>query len=63
MATFSANTYYEYSNQRFGTFSGGTWVASVGNVPHPVYTKDSTTGDTYIQFNAITIGGFNGLNN
>lgn len=63
MATLSANTYYEYTNQRFGNFSGGTWTASLGNVPHPNYTRDSITGDTVIQMNAITIGGFNGLNN
>jgi hypothetical protein len=63
MATLSANTYYEYTNQRFGSFSGGTWNVALGNVPHPIYLKDSTTGDTVIQMNAITIGGFNGLNN
>jgi len=65
MATYSANLYYEYTNQRFGNFSGGTWTSSLGNVPHPVAitNKYSSSGDTVIEYSSITIGGFNGLNN
>jgi hypothetical protein len=65
MPTFSANTYYEYTNQRFGNFSGGTWSSNLGNVPHPIGTRNNTssTGDTIIEYSSITIGGFNGLNN
>lgn len=68
MATFSANTQYEYSNEILGSYSGGTWDASLGNAPHPVSYKPSdptnpaSSGDTVYQMNAITIGGFNGLN-
>jgi hypothetical protein len=65
MATYSANTYYEYTNQRLGSFSGGTWNSSLGNAPHPQATtySSSTTGDTVVDLSSITIGGFNGLNN
>ena len=69
MSILSANTFYEYSNQIEGSFSGGTWVSSIGNVPHPVMTKQSdpldpsSSGDTVIQMNAVALGGFNGLNN
>jgi hypothetical protein len=65
MATYSANTFYEYTNQRLGSFSGGVWTSSLGNAPHPVdfNTSRSTTGDTFIDMSSITLGGFNGLNN
>lgn len=67
MATFSANTQYEYTNEILGSFSGGTWESLLGNAPHPEYNKQNSdlsyTGDTVVQLNSITIGGFNGLNN
>jgi len=65
MATYSANTYYEYTSQMLGSFSGGTWNASLGRAPHPstISYSRSTTGDTVIDLSSITIGGFNGLNN
>jgi len=69
MATFSANSQYEYSNLILGSFSGGTWNSSLGNAPHPESYKLSdptnvnSSGDTVLKMNAITIGGFNGLNN
>jgi hypothetical protein len=45
-----------------GSFSGGTWDSSLGNVPHAVYTSEN--GDYSItQDNSIALGGFNGLNN
>lgn len=65
MATYSANTFYEYTNQRLGSFSGGAWTASLGNAPHPqaITNKYSASGDTVIEYSAILLGGFNGLNN
>lgn len=67
MATFSANTQYEYTNEILGSYSGGTWEAGLGNAPHPEYNKPNSngsyTGNTVVQMNAITLGGFGGLNN
>jgi len=65
MATYSANTFYATTNERQGSFTGGTWNASLGNVPHPnaITNKYSSSGDTVIDFSAVLIGGFNGLNN
>lgn len=65
MATYSANTFYEYTNQRLGSFSGGPWVSGLGNAPHPqaITNKYSASGDTVIDYSAILLGGFNGLNN
>jgi hypothetical protein len=69
MATYSANTQYEYSNQILGSYSGGTWESALGNAPHPISYKLSdplnlsSSGNTVYQMNAITIGGINGLNN
>lgn len=57
----SANTQYEYTAEMLGSFSGGTLPAGTV-VPHPVYTNSDGTVE-YIQLNAITLGGFNGLNN
>jgi hypothetical protein len=65
MATYSANTYYEYTNQRFGSFSGGAWTSALGNVPHPaaITFKYSSSGDTVLDLSSVTLGGPNGLNN
>jgi hypothetical protein len=65
MATYSANTFYEYTNEMLGSFSGGTWDSSLGNAPHPqsITYAHSKTGDTVVDLSSITIGGFNGLNN
>jgi hypothetical protein len=68
MATISANTYYQCSEQKLGSFSGGTWEASLGPAPHPINYRQETPGDstsqinTVIDFSSITIGGFSGLN-
>jgi hypothetical protein len=60
MPTYSANSQYDYSIAILGSVSGGT--APAGSVaPHPIYTDED--GNEYVQLNAITIGGFNGLNN
>jgi hypothetical protein len=43
-----------------GSFSGGT-LPDGTVVPHPIFTD--AYGVPYAQLNAITLGGFNGLNN
>lgn len=69
MSNLNVNTFYEYTNDMIGNFSGGTWTSAIGPAPHPVATELSDplvvsgTSDTVVQMNAITIGGFNGLNN
>jgi len=55
----SVNQNYEYTAEMLGSFSGGTLPAGT-QVPHPAY---ATENGIAIQLNAITLGGFNGLNN
>lgn len=56
-------------------YSSGTYVYKVINVssgacetctstlqPHPTYGGGTISGDTVVQLNAVTLGGFNGLN-
>lgn len=62
MAQYSANTQYEYTNDMEGNFSGGTWTSNLTPVPHPIATSNDNV-DTIVQMNAVTIGGFDGLNN
>ena len=51
---------YAYTIEILGSFSGGT--APEGAIaPHPIFTD--ANGIPYAQLNAITLGGFNGLNN
>jgi hypothetical protein len=61
MPTISANTFYEYTIGMLGSFSGGT--APAGSVvPHPVAT--TAEGDnSIVDLSAVTLGGFDGLNN
>ncbi|MEI7487140.1 MAG: hypothetical protein WCJ72_06965 [Chryseobacterium sp.] len=64
MSTFSANTQYDYTVGILGNFSGGSITVggpANGVAPHPIYTD--AYGVEYVQLNAITLGGFNGLNN
>lgn len=64
MSTYSANTQYEYTVGILGNFSGGSITQggpANGVAPHPVYTD--ADGVEFIQLNAITLGGFDGLNN
>jgi hypothetical protein len=64
MSTYSANTQYEYTVEILGNFSGGSITQggpANGVAPHPVYTD--ADGVEFIQLNAITLGGFDGLNN
>lgn len=61
MAVFSSGTYtYKLIN-----FTGATnCEACVSTIqPHPIYNRMSSSADTVVQLNAITLGGFNGLNN
>jgi hypothetical protein len=53
------NQYYE--TIIVGPDGGGQVVTF--NTPHPIWTDGSDTRRTLIQDNAITLGGFNGLNN
>jgi hypothetical protein len=55
----SVNQNYEYTAGMLGSFSGGTLPPGT-QVPHPGY---ATQNGIAIQLNAITLGGFNGLNN
>ena len=57
----SADVQYAYTLDILGSFSGGSADFSGANAPHPIYTD--ANGVPYAQLNAITIGGFNGLNN
>jgi len=60
MAVLSSGTYsYIIINSNSGTCASCTSTIS----PHPVYSSISNTADTIVQLNAITLGGFNGLNN
>lgn len=64
MATYSANTQYDYTVEILGNFSGGSITQggpANGVAPHPIYSDNE--GNDYVQLNAITLGGFNGLNN
>ena len=45
-----------------GSFSGGTWDASLGNAPHPISVNQQKRV-AVIDLSAITLGGFGGLNN
>lgn len=59
MAQYSSGTYvYKVIN----VSSGGCETCISTLQPHPTYGGGTNGGDTVIQLNAITIGGFNGLN-
>jgi hypothetical protein len=61
MPTISANTFYEYTIGMLGSFSGGT-APTGSTVPHPVAT--TAEGDnSIVDLSAVTLGGFDGLNN
>lgn len=56
------NPQYEYTLSMLGSFSGGSADFEGAYAPHPVFTSNDGSREL-IQLNAITIGGFNGLNN
>ena len=63
---FYANEYYEFTDEMFGSYSGGTApvVPPLVNVPHPI--NQAMIGDqrgTVQDQSAVALGGFNGLNN
>ena len=62
IGTTYVNVQYEYTNQMEGSFSGGTWNSSLGDVPHPQAYVEGTRG-WVIDLSAVKLGGFNGLNN
>lgn len=59
MANLSAGT-YDYK-VCFTCNDGGTATLYNVSVPHPVYTNSDN--DSVTQTTAVTLGGFNGLNN
>jgi hypothetical protein len=64
MSTIQVNTFYDYSIEILGDFSGGTAPAGQ-TAPHPIAYSEKTnsSGDTVIDLSAITLGGFDGINN
>jgi hypothetical protein len=61
MAVLSAGTYtYVLIN-----YTGSTNCAACTSTlqPHPIYGSINNSADTIVQLQAITLGGFNGLNN
>jgi hypothetical protein len=60
MGLISGGTYFlcDVCTNDGNTYSGVT----VTNTPHPTYTNN-LTGNNAVQLNAVTVGGFNGLNN
>ena len=60
MAQLSSGTYtYIVTNVTSGAC--GTCASSIQ--PHPIYSSITNSADTVVQLNAVTLGGFNGLNN
>jgi hypothetical protein len=59
MATISAGTYD--AKVCVSCTDGTTVTYTETSAPHPTYTN--TNGDSVVQTTAITLGGFNGLNN
>lgn len=59
MAVLSSGTYtYVVINAT----SGACGSCSSSLQPHPTYGSLTNSADTIVQLNAVTIGGFNGLN-
>ena len=59
--TIEVNQQYEYTIGMLGSFSGGT-APSGSTVPYSVMTSEDGNV-TIVQLNAISLGGFQGLNN
>jgi hypothetical protein len=60
MAILSSGTYtYVVINSSSGACGTCTSTAQ----PHPVWSSNTNSADTIVQLNAVTLGGFNGLNN
>lgn len=64
LSGYSVDNQYAYTVGILGNFSGGSineGGPANGIAPHPIFTD--ANGVPYAQLNAITLGGFNGLNN
>ena len=60
MAEYSSGTYTYVVIPNVVSGGCGTCISTLQ--PHPVYNRTTGTNDTIVQLNAVTIGGFNGLN-
>jgi hypothetical protein len=66
---FDVNDQYEYGPGQEGSFSGGTWDSPPfpAEPPHPIdwvpFGPNGERRGTVVDLSAITLGGFNGLNN
>ena len=66
---FDVNDQYEYGPGQEGSFSGGTWDSPPfpAEPPHPIdwvpFGPNGERQGTVVDLSAITLGGFNGLNN
>jgi hypothetical protein len=60
MAVLSSGTYTYIVLPN--VISGGCSTCSSTLQPHPIYNSMTNSADTVVQLNAVTIGGFNGLN-
>lgn len=61
MAVYSSGTYTYVVIPN--VVSGGCGTCTSTLQPHPVWGSPTNSSDTVIQLNAVTLGGFNGLNN
>lgn len=64
LSGYSVDNQYAYTVEILGNFSGGSITEggpANGVAPHPIFTD--ANGVPFAQLNAITLGGFNGLNN
>ena len=52
----------QYTYVVINATSGNCGTCSSTLQPHPTYNA-TNTGDVVVQLNAVTLGGFNGLNN
>jgi hypothetical protein len=60
MAQYSSGTYTYVVLPN--VVSGGCSTCISTLQPHPIYNSITNSADTVVQLNAVTIGGFNGLN-
>jgi hypothetical protein len=61
MAAISANTFYNYTNEKQGAFNGGVYSGTT-QVPHPIAGSPTNPNDIIIDYSAVALGGFSGLN-
>jgi len=61
MAVLSAGTYTYVLFNYTGATNCAACTSSIQ--PHPSYGSMTNSADTIVQLQAITLGGFNGLNN